>query len=132
MARISGVIIPDNKRAFIGLSYIYGIGRPLAGKILSSVRVDPLKRISELTAEEIERIQRAIDANYKTEGELRMGVTRDIKQLKEIGTYRGLRHIVNLPVRGQRTKTNARTRRGKKVTMATSRRKLLARAAQKT
>jgi small subunit ribosomal protein S13 len=132
VARIAGVIIPDHKRAFIGLSYIYGVGRSLAQKTLTLARVDPMKKIGELTASEIERIQRVLEGNHKIEGELKVEVTQNIKRLKEIGSYRGLRHTKNLPVRGQRTKTNARTRKGKKVTVATSRRKLLARAAQKT
>jgi len=132
MARIAGVTIPDQKRAFIGLSYIYGVGRPLAAKVLTTAQVDPFKRIGELSTSEIERIQRALDSGYKIEGELKVEVTQNIKRLKELGTYRGSRHTKNLPVRGQRTKTNARTRKGKKMTVATSRRKLMARASQKT
>lgn len=132
MARIAGVTIPDQKRALIGLSYLYGVGRPLAAKVLTVAQVDPLKRIGELSTSEIERIQRVLDAGYKIEGELRVELTQNIKRLKELGTYRGLRHTKNLPVRGQRTKTNARTRKGKKMTVATSRRKLMARASQKT
>jgi len=132
MARIAGVTVPDNKRSLIGLSYIYGVGVPLANRILTSAQVDPMKKIGELTTSEIERIQRVLDSGYKIEGTLRAEITQDIKRLKEIGTYRGSRHLKNLPVRGQRTKTNARTRKGRKMTVATSRRKLLARAAQKT
>lgn len=132
MARISGVTIPDHKRAFIGLSDLYGVGKSLAAKILATAQVDPLKRIGELTTSEIERIQRALDSSCKVEGELKVEITQNIKRLREIGSYRGLRHAKNLPVRGQRTKTNARTRKGKKMTVATSRRKLLARASQKT
>lgn len=132
MARISGITIPDQKRAFIGLSYLFGVGRPAAGKVLATAQVDPMKKIGELTTSEIERIQRVLDAGYKVEGELKVEVTQNIKRLKELGTYRGTRHTKNLPVRGQRTKTNARTRKGKKMTVATSRRKLMARASQKT
>jgi small subunit ribosomal protein S13 len=132
MARIAGVTIPDQKRAFVGLSYLYGVGLPSARTILASAQVDPMKKVSELTTAEIERIQHVLDANYKIEGELRVETTQNIKRLKEIGTYRGSRHAKNLPVRGQRTKTNARTRKGRKVTVATSRRKLMARASQKT
>ena len=132
MARIAGVTIPDQKRAFIGLSYLYGVGRPLANKILHTAQIDPLKRIGELSTSDIERIQRVLDGGYKVEGELKVEITQNVKRLREIGTYRGTRHAKNLPVRGQRTKTNARTRKGKKMTVATSRRKLLARASQKT
>ena len=132
MARIAGVTIPDQKRAFVGLSTIYGVGQPLAGKVLTVAQVDPMKKIGELTTTEIDRIQRALDSGYKIEGELKVEITQNIKRLKELGTYRGSRHTKNLPVRGQRTKTNARTRKGRKMTVATSRRKLMARASQKT
>ena len=124
MARIAGVTIPDQKRAFIGLSYIYGVGRPLAAKVLTTAQVDPFKRIGELSTSEIERIQRALDSGYKIEGELKVEVTQNIKRLKELGTYRGSRHTKNLPVRGQRTKTNARTRKGPKKTAGSMRKKV--------
>lgn len=132
MARIAGVSIPDNKRSPIGLSYIYGVGVPLANRILAAAQVEPTKKIGELTTSEIERIQRVLDSDVKIEGALRAEIAQNIKRLKEIGSYRGSRHLKSLPVRGQRTKTNARTRKGRKITVATSRRKLLARAAQKT
>ncbi len=132
MARLAGVTIPDQKRAFIGLTSLYGVGRSLARKVLADAQVDSFKKIGELSAPEIERIQRVLDNNHKIEGELKVEITQSIKRLKEIGTYRGSRHAKNLPVRGQRTKTNARTRKGRKMTVATSRRKLMARASQKT
>lgn len=132
MARIAGVTIPDTKRAFVGLSYIHGVGRSVALKVLGQARIDPLKKIGEFTPIELEQVSKLIEGHYKIEGELRLEVTQNIKRLKEIGSFRGLRHAKNLPVRGQRTKTNARTRKGKKMTVATSRRKLMAKAAQKT
>jgi small subunit ribosomal protein S13 len=132
MARIAGLTIPDKKRAFVGLSYIHGVGRSAALNVLSKAQISPFKKIGELTSAEIEQIQKLIEDQYKIEGELRLEVTQNIKRLKEINSFRGSRHAKNLPVRGQRTKTNARTRKGKKVTVATSRRKLMAKAAQKT
>jgi small subunit ribosomal protein S13 len=112
MARIAGVDLPANKRAEIGLTYIYGIGRSRANKILEQAQVDPDRRIRELTEEEINRIRTVIDQQGMVEGDLRKAVQMDIKRLMDIGCYRGLRHRRGLPVRGQRTHTNARTRKG--------------------
>ena len=112
MARIAGVDLPANKRAEIGLTYIYGIGRSRANKILGEAGVDIDKRISELTEEEVNRIRTVIDQQGNVEGDLRKQIQMDIKRLMDIGSYRGLRHRRGLPVRGQRTHTNARTRKG--------------------
>lgn len=117
MARISGVTIPSEKQVGIALSYVYGIGQTSCNKILESAKVDPTIRVKNLTDAEISRIQEIINEKYIVEGELQRIVTGNIKRLKETGSYRGLRHKLNLPSRGQRTKTNARTRRGKKVTV---------------
>lgn len=117
MARISGVTIPDNKQIQIALTYVYGIGPKFSADILSASKVEPTVRVKDLTDAEISRIQDAITANYTIEGELARVVTGNIKRLKEINSYRGSRHKNNLPTRGQRTRTNARTRRGKKVTV---------------
>ncbi len=110
--RIFGVNIPDNKRIEIALTYLYGIGRPLAQKTLTSVQVDFNKRAKSLTSAEINKIQNFIEKNYKVEGELRQIIKQHITLLKELQTYRGNRHSRHLPVRGQRTKTNSRTVRG--------------------
>ncbi len=112
MARIVGVDLPKNKRVEIGLTYIYGIGRTSAQKILNATNIDWDKRVYELTADEIRKINQEIERNYKVEGDLRREVTTNIKMLMDIGCYRGLRHRRGLPVRGQRTHTNARTRKG--------------------
>ncbi|CUS98234.1 SSU ribosomal protein S13P [Candidatus Kryptobacter tengchongensis] len=117
MARIAGVELPRNKRAFIALTYIYGIGRSSALKILQKAGVDPMKKIGELTDEEISKIRDIINAEYKVEGALRAEIQMNIKRLMDIGCYRGLRHRRGLPVRGQRTRTNARTRKGKRKTV---------------
>ncbi len=117
MARIAGVELPRNKRAFIALTYIYGIGRSSALKILEKAGVDPMKKIGELTDEEISKIRDIINTEYKVEGALRSEVQMNIKRLMDIGCYRGLRHRLGLPVRGQRTRTNARTRKGKRKTV---------------
>ncbi|MBI2590146.1 30S ribosomal protein S13 [Candidatus Berkelbacteria bacterium] len=121
MARIAGVNLPNQKPAWIALTAIYGIGRSVAKTILTQVKVEPGKRAQTLTDDELERIRTVIEQNQTVEGELRMQITQNIKRLKEIGTYRGNRHIRNLPVRGQRTKTNARTKRGKRVTVGSGR-----------
>ena len=118
MARISGVDLPNEKRVEIGLTYIYGIGRVTSNKILTATGINPDTRVKDLTEEEIASIRKHIEANYTVEGELRKDVALDIKRLKEIRCYRGLRHIANLPVRGQSSKQNARTRKGPKKTMA--------------
>ncbi|MCL5009188.1 MAG: 30S ribosomal protein S13 [Patescibacteria group bacterium] len=112
MARIAGINIPNEKRIEASLPYLYGIGLTLSRKILSAAKVDPNKRTKDLTEEELNRIRDFIEKNYKVEGNLRQQVLLNIKRLKEIGAYRGIRHIRGLPVRGQRTKTNSRTRRG--------------------
>lgn len=117
MARISGVTIPNEKQIHIALTYVYGIGEKTSSNILSLAKVDPTIRVKNLTDAEIGRIQDVIAANYTVEGELQRLVTGNIKRLKDINAYRGLRHKSNLPSRGQRTRTNARTRRGKKITV---------------
>lgn len=117
MARIVGVDIPDEKRVVISLTYIYGIGNTTAKKILKDANVSEDKRVKDLTDEEFVRIRQEI-AKYKVEGDLRRDVALNIKTLQEIGCYRGMRHRRGLPVRGQRTRTNARTRKGKKKTIA--------------
>ena len=114
MARISGVNIPLNKRVEIGLTYIYGLGRPTAGKLLDEVGVSPDTYVRNLTDDEIVKLRDAIDRSLTVEGDLRRERSQNIKRLQEIGCYRGLRHRRGLPVRGQNTKTNARTRKGPK------------------
>ena len=117
MARISGVTIPNEKQVQIALTYIYGIGPKHAGEILVKAKIDPTVRVKNLTDAEIGKISEVIGNDYIVEGELQRIVTGNIKRLKDINAYRGLRHKANLPSRGQRTKTNARTRRGKKSTV---------------
>jgi len=123
MARISGITIPSEKQVHVALTYIYGVGPKISEKILEIAKVEPTVRVKDLTDTEISRIQEAITADYTVEGELQRIVTGNIKRLKEIGSYRGLRHQANLPSRGQRTRTNARTRRGKKMTVGGTSRK---------
>ncbi len=118
MARIEGVDLPRNKRVEVGLTYIYGIGLPRAQQILQATNVNPDTRIKDLTDAEVGRLRDYISGNYKVEGDLRREVQLNIKRLIEIGSYRGLRHRRNLPVNGQRTRTNARTRKGPKKTVA--------------
>ena len=118
MARIAGVDLPREKRIEIGLTYIYGIGRVSATKILEKAGVNPDTRVRELTDDEVKSIAEVIDADYMVEGDLRREVALNIKRLQEIGCYRGIRHRKGLPVRGQKTKTNARTRKGPKRTVA--------------
>ena len=118
MARIAGVDLPREKRVEIGLTYIYGIGRTSADRILEQAQVNPDTRVRELTDDEVKRISEVIDAEYMVEGDLRREVALNIKRLQEIGCYRGIRHRKGLPVRGQKTKTNARTRKGPKRTVA--------------
>ena len=118
MARISGVDLPREKRVEIGLTYIYGIGRVRSNQILAATGINPDTRVKDLTESDVASIRKYIDSNYSVEGELRRDVAMDIKRLKEIRCYRGLRHIANLPVRGQSTKTNARTRKGPRKTIA--------------
>ena len=117
MARISGVTIPSEKQIQISLTYVYGIGPKFSADILAAAKVEPTVRTKDLTDAEVSRIQDIINENYLVEGELQRVVAGNIKRLKEINSYRGLRHKANLPAHGQRTKTNARTRRGRKVTV---------------
>lgn len=118
MARISGVDLPNEKRVEIALTYIFGIGRTLSNEILGKCGINPDTRMKDLTDDEIAKIRDVIDNDYKVEGDLRRETALNIKRLIEIGCYRGRRHRVGLPVRGQRTKTNARTRKGPRRTMA--------------
>jgi small subunit ribosomal protein S13 len=118
MARIAGVDIPRDKRVVISLTYIYGIGDTTSEKILESTSIDPSKRVKDLDEAELTRLRDFIDRNYVVEGDLRREVNMNIKRLIEIGSYRGMRHRRNLPARGQRTRTNARTRRGVRRTVA--------------
>ena len=118
MARIAGVDLPREKRVEIGLTYIYGIGRTKSNEILAKTGVNPDTRVKDLTEEEVIKIREVIDKEYKVEGDLRREQALNIKRLMEIGCYRGIRHRKNLPVRGQRTKTNARTRKGPRKTIA--------------
>ena len=118
MARISGVDLPKDKRVEIGLTYIFGIGRPTADKILAATGINPDTRVKDLTEQDVAKLRDYIDENYTVEGDLRREVALNIKRLVEIGCYRGVRHRKGLPVRGQRTKTNARTRKGPVKTIA--------------
>ncbi|WOO35013.1 MULTISPECIES: 30S ribosomal protein S13 [Clostridia] len=118
MARISGVDLPREKRVEIGLTYVYGIGRVSSNRILKEANVNPDTRVRDLTDEEVGRIRDIIDATQTVEGDLRREIALNIKRLQEIGCYRGIRHRKGLPVRGQKTKTNARTRKGPKRTVA--------------
>jgi small subunit ribosomal protein S13 len=122
MPRIAGVDLPRDKRVEIGLTYIYGIGRSRSNEILDKIEVDPDTRVRELNETEVAELRQFIDKNYEVEGDLRRRVRMDIQRLQEIGCYRGIRHRKGLPVRGQRTKTNARTRRGPRKTVAGRRR----------
>ena len=114
MARISGVNIPLNKRVEIGLTYIYGVGRPTANKLLAELEISPDTYVRDLTEDEVARLRDLIDRDYTVEGDLRRERSQSVKRLMEIGCYRGIRHRRGLPVRGQNTKTNARTRKGPK------------------
>ena len=114
MARIAGVDLPREKRIEIGLTYIYGIGQVTSNKILKEVGIDPNTRVKDLDESDVAKLRQYIDKNYQVEGELRKEVSMNIKRLSEIGSYRGIRHRKGLPVRGQKTKTNARTRKGPK------------------
>ena len=118
MARISGVDLPREKRVEIGLTYIYGIGRTSADQILKAADVNPDTRVRDLTDDEVRRLSDIINADYTVEGDLRREIAMNIKRLQEVGCYRGIRHRKGLPVRGQKTKTNARTRKGPKKTVA--------------
>ncbi|MBC5806001.1 MAG: 30S ribosomal protein S13 [Candidatus Eremiobacter antarcticus] len=118
MARIAGIDLPREKRVEVALTYIFGIGRPTAVKLLTSTRVNPDTRVKNLTDDDIQRLREQIEKNLKVEGDLRRDISGAIKRLMDIGCYRGLRHRRGLPVRGQRTKTNSRTRKGPKKTVA--------------
>ncbi len=118
MARIAGIDLPREKRVEIGLTYIYGIGRTSSNKILAAAKVNPDTRVRDLTDEEVKKISEVIEEHYMVEGDLRRETALNIKRLQEIGCYRGIRHRKGLPVRGQKTKTNARTRKGPKRTVA--------------
>ena len=122
MARIAGVEVPNNKRVEIGLTYIFGIGRPKSRVILEKVKVDYNKKVKELSTEEVTRIRKYIEAEEMVEGDLKKRINQDIKRLMDINCYRGRRHKMGLPVRGQRTKTNARTRKGPRGSMIKKRR----------
>jgi len=123
LARIAGVDLPKDKRVEIALSYIYGLGRSASQRILAQTKIDSNTRVKNLTEEEITKLRDVIEKNYKVEGDLRREVALNIKRLIEIGCYRGLRHRKGLPVRGQRTKTNARTRKGPRRTVGVRRKK---------
>ncbi len=118
MARIAGVDLPKNKKVLYGLQYIYGIGERTAAIILEKAKVSPVKKVSDLTEEEVAEIRSVITAEYRVEGALRSEVQQNIKRLMDIGSYRGVRHRKSLPARGQRTRTNSRTRKGKRRTVA--------------
>lgn len=117
MPRIAGIDLPNNKKVFIALTYIYGIGRSNVQAILSQSKVDGDKRVNELTPDEVNRLQKVIEASFEVEGNLRQKIRDSIERLKRISSYRGYRHVQMLPSRGQRTRTNARTRRGKRRTV---------------
>jgi small subunit ribosomal protein S13 len=123
LARIAGVDLPRDKRVEVALTYIFGIGRPSARKIVEQTGINPNTRVKDLTEEEVARLREVINKSYKVEGDLRRDVSMSIKRLMDIGCYRGLRHRRGLPVRGQRTKTNARTRKGPRRTVGAKRKK---------
>lgn len=125
MPRVAGIDIPEKKRVDVSLTYIYGIGRTNVKDILEKTKLDGAKKVSDLTAEEISRLQRTIDT-MRVEGDLRKEIAQNITRLKEVGSYRGTRHIKGLPSRGQRTRTNARTKRGKRVTIGALKKEILA------
>ena len=128
MARIAGVDLPNEKRVDIGLTYIFGVGRSNVVGVLNEAKVDPGKRIKELTEDELSKIQKAVE-KVMVEGDLRREIEQNIKRLEDIGTYRGSRHRKGLPVRGQRTRSNARTRKGKRKTVGTVRKEVVAKTA---
>ena len=121
MIRISGIVLPDNKRIDIGLTTIYGVGRSNAKDILNKSQIDLAKKVKDLTSDEVSRLQTLVETTYKVEGNLRKKLLDSIKRLKDINCYRGIRHAKNLPARGQRTRSNARTKRGKRVTIGAMR-----------
>lgn len=123
MARIAGVDLPRDKRAVIGLTYVYGIGKPSSEEILKKAAINEDTRVKDLTEEELSKLRQIIEEDYLVEGDLRREITLNIKRLKEIGCFRGIRHRKGLPVRGQKTKTNARTRKGPKKTVSRKKKK---------
>jgi len=131
MARIAGVDLPEQKRVDIGLTHIYGIGRSNVLTVLKNAKVDGAKRIKELTEEEVNKLQKAVE-QFKVEGDLRQEVEQNIKRLEEIGSFRGSRHRKGLPARGQRTKSNARTKRGKRKTVGTIRKEVVTKTGETT
>lgn len=124
MARVAGINLPNEKRIEIALTYLYGIGLSLSQLILSELKIDPNTRVKDVSDDDLEKIRQSISKKYRVEGDLRSEVSQNIKRLKEIGSYRGIRHTKGLPVKGQRTKTNARTKRGRKITVGSGRRTL--------
>jgi small subunit ribosomal protein S13 len=130
MARIAGVDLPNHKRIDVALTYLFGIGRTNVISLVKQAKIDGAKRVKDLTEEEIGRIQKAIDTDFKVEGDLHVEIGDNIKRLKEIGSYRGIRHIKNLPSRGQRTRSNARTKRGKRQTVGALRKETRAKLDQ--
>ncbi len=131
MARIAGVDLPEQKRVDIGLTYIFGIGRSNVKKIIKETNVDEAKRIKDLTEEEVNKLQKAVE-QFKVEGDLRQEIEQNIKRLEETGSYRGIRHRKGWPSRGQRTKSNARTKRGKRKTVGTIRKEIVAQTGGET
>ncbi len=125
MPRIAGIDIPEKKRVDISLTYVYGIGRTNVGEVIKAANIDPAKRVASLTSEELLRIQKVVEG-MKVEGDLRKQIAGNITRLKEIGSYRGMRHAKGLPSRGQRTRTNARTKRGKRMTIGALKKEVLA------
>jgi len=130
MVRLLGAQLPDDKRIEYALTFLYGIGLSSSDKILNQVKINKDRQVKDLTEQEIKKIIEVIEKNYKIEGNLREKITGDIKRLKEIGSYRGLRHFRNLPVRGQRTRSNARTKRGKRKTVGALRKEIWAKMEQ--
>ncbi len=126
MPRIAGIDLPENKRTDIALTAIYGIGRRNVGKVLVAAKIEPAKKAKDLSEEEVARLQKTIETILKVEGDLRKEVQENIKRLKQISSYRGRRHLLNLPVRGQRTRSNARTKRGKRITIGALKKEELA------
>ncbi|KKS96034.1 MAG: 30S ribosomal protein S13, small subunit ribosomal protein S13 [Candidatus Gottesmanbacteria bacterium GW2011_GWA2_43_14] len=126
MARIAGIDLPNHKRIDIALTYLYGIGRRNVVALLSTAKVEAFKRVGKLSEEEVSRIMKVLDKDFKIEGDLKIEVAENIKRLKEIGSYRGLRHTHNLPSRGQRTRVNARTKRGRRQTVGAMRKDMRA------
>ncbi|KKQ02162.1 MAG: 30S ribosomal protein S13 [Candidatus Roizmanbacteria bacterium GW2011_GWA2_36_23] len=130
MARLFGIILPDNKRIEYALTLLYGLGWTTSGKVLTTAGIDKNRKVKDLTEEEVKKITLIIDKEYKVEGDLKENINENIKRLKEISSYRGIRHIRGLPVRGQRTRSNARTKRGKRKTVGALRKEVWAKMEQ--